>query len=167
MSRRAMRLLMPRRRNTRWSRESDGPCPRAASWAVSAVGHLQPDSGVASINCFKSVVSLTLAAVVSCASGMPWQSVTRCRFVPGSAPVPGVRACLGTPAFCGHRGGAYARSRPVDLIGIAQAVEQLVLDLWPSRSPSPAAASPRRCRYSGRRNAVRFTSIATDRTSRA
>src|SRR5215217_412980 len=80
--------------------------------------------------------SCTFAALTRTASGMPWASTTRWRFVPclprsvGFLPV-------SWPPRGRHRGGVQRGPVPVDAIGLGQLFEKHLVQPAPARHPAP------------------------------
>jgi len=165
---RAMRLLILRLRRTRWLRGD-----RYALSACRLLGHLRGrprlprTGGTASMSVSSTVVSFPLAAVIITASGAPPRSVTRWRFVPGLPRSVGFGPVLAPPflrALWTHpwqpassrsdprraagseaRGGGAPIRRPGSSRAGAASRSS------PTRSPSPAEASPRECRSGAQR----------------
>ena len=123
--------------------------------------------GMSSTKFIASSDSLRLAPVMRTASGVPWPSTSKCRFVPFFGPIGGVFAgqyppktarklwlstqqCSQSMPFSCRRAGVEhvrASSRPHDAASIAVVANTSC----PRHSPSPGEASPREGRSGGRR----------------
>ena len=80
--------------------------------------------------------SCTFAALTRTASGMPWASTTRWRFVPCLPRSVGFLPVSWSPRGR-HRGGVQRGPVPVDAIGLGQLFEKHLVQPAPARHPAP------------------------------